>query len=101
VDHRDVPADDAVHELTFHLPVERSSWVALRQFPQMHTNPVEVLIGGRPIRAARRSALWCLSAVEQLWRARGKQIATQERAEARKAFDQAIEWYRNVAREAP
>jgi hypothetical protein len=101
VAHRDVPADDAVHELTFRLPVERSSWVALRQFPQMHTNPVEVRVGGRPIRAARRSALWCLGAVEQLWRARGKQIATQERAEARKAFDQAIEWYRNVAREAP
>jgi hypothetical protein len=75
--------------------------VALRQFPQMHTNPVEVLIGGRPIRAARRSALWCLGAVEQLWRARGKQIAGTERVEARTAFDQAIQWYRNIARQAP
>ena len=100
VDHRDVPADDAVHELTFRLPLERSSWVAVRQFPQMHTNPVEVRVGGRPIRASRRSALWCLGAVEQLWRARGAQIALKERAEAKKAFDQAVAWYRNAAGEA-
>ena len=44
------------------VPIERSSWVALRHFPQMHTNPVEVLVGGRPIRASRRSALWCSGA---------------------------------------
>src|SRR5262245_36999048 len=101
VEHRDVPADDAVHELTFRLPVERSSWVAVRQFPQLHTNPVAVRVGGRPIRASRRSALWCIGALEQLWRACGKQIATQERAEARKVFDQAVQWYRRVASEAP
>jgi hypothetical protein len=101
VDHRDVPADDNVHDLVFHLPLARSSWVALRQFPQMHTNPVDVLIGGRPIRGSRKSALWCIGAVEQLWRARGKQIALKERAEARKVFDQAVQWYRRVEAEAP
>src|SRR5262249_35245005 len=99
VEPRDVPADDAVHELTYRLPVERSSWVAVRQFPQMHTNPVAVRVGGRPIRASRRSALWCLGALEQLWRARGTQIVVKERAEARKTFDQAVQWYRNVAGE--
>jgi hypothetical protein len=101
VDHRDVPADNAVHELAFRVPIERSGWVALRQFPQLHTNPVEVLVGGRPIRASRKSALWCLGAIEQLWRSRGKQIAPGERAEARKTFDQALERYRQIAAEAP
>jgi hypothetical protein len=98
---RDVPADDAVHELEFHVPIERSSWVALRHFPQMHTNPVEVIVGGRPIRASRRSALWCRGAAEQLWRARGDSIKPAERDEARRAFDRAIEMYRVIASEAP
>jgi hypothetical protein len=45
--------------------------------------------------------LWCIGAVEQLWRARGKQIALKERAEAKTVFDQAVQWYRRVEGEAP
>src|SRR5688572_28024220 len=41
VAHRDVPADGQVHGLQFRVPIEGSSWVALRHFPQLHTNPVE------------------------------------------------------------
>lgn len=96
-----VPADDRVHDLEFNVPIERSSWVALRQFPQFHTNPVEVIVSSKPIRASRKSALWCLGALEQLWRSREKQIAKDERDEARRAFDQAIEQYRKIAAEAP
>ena len=98
---REVPADDRVHELEFNVPIERSSWVALRHFPQLHTNPVDVLVGGRPIRASRRSASWCLEAAEQLWRARGRAIAPGERDEARRAFDKAIALYRRIASEVP
>ena len=68
---KEVPADDKEHDLTFTVPVERSSWIALRHFPQMHTNPVSVLVGGEPIRASRKSAQWCLGTIEQLWRERG------------------------------
>ena len=42
---REVPADDRVHELDFGVPIDRSSWVALRHFPQLHTNPVDVIVG--------------------------------------------------------
>jgi hypothetical protein len=98
---RDVPADDRVHELSFTVPIEQSSWVALRHFPQLHTNPVEILVAGRPIRASRRSALWCLEAAEQLWRTRGRMISPGERDDARRAFDEAIERYRRIARESP
>jgi hypothetical protein len=97
----EVSADDKVHELTFSVPVERSSWVALRHFPQMHTNPVNVLVGGKPIRASRRSALWCVGTIEQLWRIRGNGIAAHEREEAQKTFQRAIEQYRKIAAEAP
>jgi hypothetical protein len=101
VDYRDLPGDNQVHDLLFRVPIERSSWVALRQFPQLHTNPVDVIVGGQPIRAARRSALWCIGAIEQLWRAREKQISASERQEARKTYDQALKFYGRVASEAP
>jgi hypothetical protein len=98
---RQVPADDRPHDLEFDVPIERSSWVALRHFPQLHTNPVDVLVGRRPLRASRRSALWCLAALEQLWKTRGGTIAEGERDEAHRTFDQVIEIYRKIASEAP
>jgi hypothetical protein len=98
---KEVPADDEEHELAFEVPIERSSWVALRHFPQMHTNPVNVLVGGKPIRASRQSALWCVGVIEQLWRVRGPGIAAHEREEAHKTFLRAIDCYRQIAAEAP
>ena len=95
-----VPADDQVHELAFNVPIERSSWVALRQFPQLHTNPVAVIVGGEPIRASKRSAQWCIGVIEQLWRVRGPGLPDSERAEAKQTFDKALEMYRKIAAEA-
>jgi hypothetical protein len=98
---REVPADGREHAVSFEVPIERSSWVALRQFPQLHTNPVNVLVGGRPIRASRESAEWALGCVDQLWRARSARIAAPERAEAEKAYDEARAIYRRIATESP
>jgi hypothetical protein len=97
---REVPADDKVHDLDFQVPITQSSWVALRQFPQMHTNPVNVFVADKPIRASRKSALWCIGTIEQLWRVRGEKIAVGERVEAEKTFQRAIELYRKIAAEA-
>jgi hypothetical protein len=96
-----VPADDRVHDLAFPVQINRSSWVTLRNFPQLHTNPVNVLVGGQPIRASRKSALWCAACIEQLWRARNRVIADAERPEAERTFQQAIQQYRKIAAEAP
>ncbi len=98
---REVPADDQVHEITFSADIARSSWVAVRQFPQLHTNPVNVIVAEQPIRASRRSALWCIACIEQLWRVREKNIAPAEREEAKRTFDSAKEIYRRIAAEAP
>ncbi len=98
---REIPADGAAHDLEFRVPLERSSWVALRQFPQFHTNPVEVRVGGAPIRASRQSALWCAETIRQLWRARNRNIAPAERAEAQTTFEAAIRTYEQRAAEAP
>jgi hypothetical protein len=97
----EVPADDQPHEVTFEVPIERSSWVALRHMPQMHTNAVDVLVGDQPIRASRKSAEWCVAVIEQLWRARNGVIAPAERGEAERTFQWAIERYRKIAAECP
>ncbi len=97
---REVPADDQLHDLVFRVRINRSSWVALRHFPQLHTNPVTVRVGGAPVRASRRSALWCAGVIRQLWSTRERAIAPEERDEARQTFEQAIEQYRRIAGEA-
>ena len=95
-----VQADGRVHHLTFIIEVEQSSWIALRHFPQLHTNPVNVIVANKPIRASRKSALWCIETINQLWRARENRIARREKAEARAAFDRAIKVYERIAEEA-
>jgi hypothetical protein len=98
---KDIPADGREHTVEFGVSIERSSWVALREFPQLHTNPVDVLVGGKPIRASRASAQWALGCIDQLWRIRGSRIAESERAEAQQAYEAARAVYRKIAAEAP
>ncbi len=98
---RRVPADGKIHDVTFSFPVERSSWVALREFPQMHTNPVNVLVGGKPLRVSRRSAQWCLDCIAHLWSVRSRRIADDERMAAGLAYAEAEEIYRKILAEAP
>ena len=100
VAQKKVPADGAIHDLAFEVDVKHSSWIALRHFPQLHTNPVNVLVDGKPIRASRESALWCAESVELLWENRSRFIAEKERAEARAAYDRALATYRKLAAEA-
>jgi hypothetical protein len=102
---RDVPADDKVHDLSFDVKIDKSSWVALRHLPQLHTNPVNVIVGGKPIRASRESAKWCVGVIEQLWKVRGEKgqgprISDDERPVAEKTFQKAIEIYKKIAAEA-
>jgi hypothetical protein len=97
---REVPADGREHDVQFQVPLDGSSWVALRQFPELHTNPVYVLVGGKPIRASRDSAQWALACVDQLWRARSRRIADGERAEAARAYEEARAYYRRAMSEA-
>jgi hypothetical protein len=94
-----VPADDKEHDLSFNVKIDKSSWVALRHFPQMHTNPINVIVAGQPIRASKQSALWCAACIEQLWRARNKTISEQERPEAEKTFQKCIGIYKTIAAE--
>ena len=96
-----VPADSLIHDLTFEIPVDRSSWVAVRHFPQLHTNPVNVIVGGQPIRASRQSARWCRETIELLWKNRERRISAAEHDEAARTFQRAIARYREISAECP
>lgn len=95
-----VPADGQLHDLQFVIPIEKSSWVALRQFPQLHTNPVNVLVDEKPIRASRQSALWCAESIRLLWENRSRFIADRERQQAWQVYQKAIDFYEQRAAEA-
>ena len=89
-------ADGSLQELSFEVPVERSSWVALRILPSSHTNPIFITVGGKPVRASRQSAEWLLKAVDQCWSQKSPQIAEKERTEAAAAYEHARQVYRRI-----
>lgn len=94
-----VPADGEVHSLSWQIDIPQSSWVALRQFPQLHTNPVNVTVAGSPVRGPRDSARWCAEATRLLWDNRHRFIAEKERPAAEQAYQEAIRQYETIASE--
>ncbi|MEX2175426.1 MAG: CehA/McbA family metallohydrolase [Pirellulaceae bacterium] len=98
---RQVPADGKVHPLSFDVTIDRSSWVALRHFPQLHTNPIDVLVAGEPIRASGKSGQWCVDVIDLLWKNRERRISPAERGAARAAYDRAQAKYRQIVAECP
>jgi hypothetical protein len=94
-------ADGTLHELKFDVPIKESSWIAARVLPSAHTNPVFAIVGGKPVRASRASAEWCLNAVNQCWTQKAPRIRPSELAEAKAAYDHAREVYRRLISESP
>ena len=101
VERREIEADGNVRELIFDYKPERSCWVALRIFPAAHTNPVFVEVDGKPIRASKRSARWCLEGVDVCWQAKQASIREAERAAAVEAYEHARQSYRRILSECP
>jgi hypothetical protein len=95
-----IPANGSSRELSFEVPLERSSWVAVRTFPFAHTNPIFVLVGGQPIRASRLSAEWCLRGVDQCGKVKQPTYAQSEAKEAERAYEHARAVYRRIAGES-
>ncbi len=99
VSQQRILADGTVRDLTFAVPIERSSWVALRILGSSHTNPIFVLVGGKPIRASRRSLEWCLKCVDQCWSQKQQFISSDEMGAARDAYEHARQTYRERLQE--
>jgi hypothetical protein len=92
-------ADGQITTLTFEVPIDRSSWIAARILPSSHTNPIFAIVDGAPIRASRRSAQWCLDAVNQCWSQKAPRIRPAELDAARQAYDRARAVYRQRLQE--
>lgn len=100
VARKTVPADGNKHALEWTIPIKQSSWVALRHFPQLHTNPINVLVANRPIRASAASARWVQETIRQLWSQRQHSISEEERVQADQTFQWALKRYREIEGEA-
>jgi hypothetical protein len=90
---KNIQADGELRDVSFDVDIPRSSWVALRILPSSHTNPIFVLVDGKPIRASRQSVQWCLDAVNQCWTQK-ERFLKGEVEEGRRAYEHAREVYR-------
>ena len=99
VARQEIEADGQTREITFDVPVPRSSWVAIRILGSSHTNPVFVLVDDKPIRASRRSVQWAIDGVEQCWKEKQRTYRREEMADAKAAYDHARKVYRDRLKE--
>jgi hypothetical protein len=97
---KEIVADGSVKDISFDYTPDRSSWVAVRIYPSSHTNPVFVEVDGQPIRASKRSAQWCLDAVDVCWKSKVGRTREHERAAAKAAYDAASAAYQKILAEA-
>ena len=82
-------ADGTTQAVTFSQSLTESSWVAIRQFPHAHTNPIYVVVDNQPPRVSVDSATWCLMGVDQCWSSKQSTYALSEQDDARAAYDHA------------
>lgn len=97
---KEIPADGSLQELSFEIDLEQSSWIAVRILPSMHSNPIFVVKDGKPIRASKKSAQWCVDAVDVCWQQKRKKIRQEEMNAAKSAYDQAKAMYSEILAEA-
>jgi hypothetical protein len=80
----------------FETNIQDSSWLAVRIFPSCHSNPIYVSVKGKPIRASRQSAQWCIDCIQASWSRLGPRIAQPHRAEANAAKDHALAAFHRI-----
>ena len=100
VARQNLVADGALRDLTFEAAIERSSWLAVRILPSSHTNPIWVLVAGKPVRASRLSADWCFKGVDQCWSQKERFIKRDELEQARADYEHARRTYQRLMSES-
>lgn len=100
VAQKNLLADGTMRDLEFDVEIPRSSWIAVRVLPSSHTNPIFVLVDGKPIRPSRRSVEWCLKGVDQCWSQKERFIRENEKEQALAAYDHARATYRKILAES-
>ena len=98
---QDLTADGNWNDLHWDIQIEQSSWIALRIFPSMHTNPIFVHVDQKPIQPSKQSAQWCRDAVDVCWNKKRPLIRAEERDAAEAAYNTAREYYDRAIQAAP
>ena len=93
-------ADGSMQTLSFQHAFDQSGWAAVRVFPHGHTNPIYVVVDGKPVRGTVDSARWCLAGVEQCWKSKRSTYAEAEHDAAEAAYDHARVFYSELIEEA-
>jgi hypothetical protein len=96
VQSKEIQANGSVQDIDWNIKIAESSWVAVRILPSLHTNPIFIEVGGKPIRASRKSAQWCREAVDVCWNSKKNQIRNSEKVAAKQAYDQAAAIYEKI-----
>lgn len=100
VAEKKLKADGTLNDIQFEIPIEKSSWVALRILGSSHTNPIWVIVDDKPVRASKKSAEWCLKSVEQCWKQKKRFYKPNEMDDAVKAYDHARKTYKQIISES-
>jgi hypothetical protein len=101
VDRKEMEADGELRDVEFSVPVQRSSWIALRILPSSHTNPVWVTVDGKPVRASKKSAQWLRQSVDVCFRQKVGRVRLEEQGEMLRAYDHARKEYDRLIAECP
>ncbi|MDX1980638.1 MAG: CehA/McbA family metallohydrolase [Bryobacteraceae bacterium] len=99
VERKEIEADGELRDISFETRVDRSSWIALRILPSSHTNPVWVTLGSRPV-LDRKSAEWCLEAVERCYKQKLGRVRLEERGPMEEAYEHARREYKRLIAES-
>ncbi|MDG1893643.1 MAG: hypothetical protein P8J37_01915 [Fuerstiella sp.] len=98
---KSLKADGSFREIGFKHALRESSWVAVRVFPNAHTNPIYVDVDGKPVRGSVDSAHWCLAGVDQCWKSKQNTYAAAEQADAKAAYDHVRNVFRALIQNSP
>ena len=97
---QEILADGELRDIAFEVPIQYSSWIALRILPSSHTNPVFVVVDGKPIRASKRSAEWCLAGVKKCRDQKRRFMGDDEIEDFNETYDHAEKVYRLIIAES-
>ena len=97
---KEIIANGELQDIAFEVPIQFSSWIALRILPSSHTNPVFVIVDKKPIRASRRSAQWCLSGVKKCRKEKLRFMGKNEIDDFNKTYDHAEMDYKKIISES-
>ncbi len=96
---KQIVADGEIRPVEFNIPIEQSSWIALRILGASHTNPAFVLVDKKPIRGSKASVEWMIRALQQAYEVKRNGWRPEDYDEATAAYDYAYQSFKKILHE--